>query len=209
MTWTEVLVEISTYSALPAVLIGISYQVYRSLELKYAFYYTLGSLLADMCYAILWDVTSMAQYVNLLWQIIHLVTAGMFFTIICSKSNLRRWLLSFSLLGISLVLFDKLMPGFALTNNIINLIVVAYGIYYFYTLYAKEKEISLKKNSSLWIAIIFFFGHSGQVFSSLLSFQIANTFETYNLWSIVLVLNVMTNFTIGYAFLQKHRLKIN
>ncbi len=205
MTATDFLLELSTYSALPAVILGLLFRISKFKEYKYAFYYAFGSLVSDVSYSLLWDVTPYAQYIGSIWQIVHLITAGMFFIVLSQKKTEKTWFWALLTIGCVLSFLDLSVISVAIALPSISLIISMLAICYFYALYKKESNIHLKDNFPLWIALVFFFSHSGQFFSTLLSNQIANTFDTYNLWSIVLVLNIMTNFAIGYAFFKYGR----
>lgn len=209
LSTTEILIELSTYSAFPAVLLGLLLKLHKHSSLRYAFLYVTGSLFGDLLGLLTWTFQLNIPFAGYLWPIIHLVAVGLFFQSLKDKSFIPKMSIILLIISLLIVLVQELLPGFSWSKNLINLISIGFALQYFYYLYQTEADLFIERNINFWIACSFFFLHAGQLFSTLLSNQIATTFETYGAWSLYLGFNIFNNLFIAFAFIQHARITRN
>ena len=192
--------KISVFSGVPAVLIGFYRKSFNTEVLKWAFIYVLSSFLIDVTSHVLNRVFLLQNLLTInSWPVIKIFTVTAFYYSLSSK----KWNIP-SLIFASVVLITILLEGFTTKHsfygNMLGTIVgIGLGLHYFYNLYKNETEIFIEDSVTFWIACAFFFNNTGSFFSYLLSQQILIDGATFEGWVVFVTINIATNFIIAFA----------
>lgn len=207
-SFEQLILDLSTYSGVPAIILGLLFKIQKDKVLRYAFLYVLASFLGDFLVLISYQHTSYAYYLGYIWTILHPISVGMFFIAAMGYKSKYAFLI---LLGFTILMLalDSFGTNTSITANVTNILCLGFALKYFHYLYQSEQELFIEKNITFWIACTFFFVHAGKIFSTLLAGQIATTIESYDDWLLHNILNLLSNLFIGFAFLVEGKKKAN
>lgn len=204
MTLITLITELSTYSGVPAILLGLLFKIYKDRVLRFALLYVFGSFYGDLVDFIAYYFQIHLPFLKEIWDVLHLFSVGMYFLALTKRKNLKKKGALLALVAIFLLWAEYIIGSDGISKNLTNLICLGFAFNYFYYLYETESELFIEKNISFWLACAFFFIHAAQLFSTLLSNQIATTMDTYADWAIFMIFNLLNNLFIGFAFYRFH-----